>query len=57
LMQVRVANQATTGISSSEIDLGGDELAIPIRVGESPERRSILRILEHDEGMMLLECR
>lgn len=57
VFEVHVANSETAGIASDEIDLGGDELALSPRVGEPTERRSILRILEHDEGMMVLECR
>jgi hypothetical protein len=57
VFEVYVANNETDGIASDEIDLGGDELALSPRVGEPTERRSILRILEHDEGMMVLECR
>ena len=57
LFEVHVANDQSSGISSDEINLGGDELAFPNRVGEAPKRRSILKLLSHDEGMLVLECR
>ena len=57
VFEIRVANSQTDGIASDEIDLGGDEIALSPRIGEPVERRSILRITEHDEGMMVLECR
>lgn len=57
MWEVHVANDATLGISSSELDLGGDKISLAPRVGETPERRSITRLIGHDEGMLILECR
>ncbi len=57
VFEVSVVNNGTTGIASDEIDLGGDAIAFAPRVGESGSRRSITRILSHDEGMLVLECR
>ena len=57
VFEVKVANDLVKGITSDELDLGGDCIAFAVRVGEKPERRSIIRLLEHDEGMVLLECR
>jgi hypothetical protein len=54
---VHVANNATTGITSEELDCGGDMVEFAIRVGEPVTRRSIVRLLSHDEGMVVLECR
>jgi hypothetical protein len=39
------------------LDLGGDQIGLSPRVGEPSERRSIVRLVEHDEGMLVLECR
>lgn len=55
--EVRVANNSTTGISSSELDTGGDQIEFPARVGETPTKRSIQYLTEHDEGMLVLICR
>jgi hypothetical protein len=55
--QVHVANDSTNGISSSELDLGGDEIAIPPRDGKSAARKAIMQLLIQDHGMMVLECR
>jgi hypothetical protein len=54
---VYVANDATQGIASSEINLGGDALEFAVRNGKTPTRRTIVRLTEHDEGMLVLECR
>lgn len=54
---VHVANDVTTGITSEEIDLGGDQLLMPVRDGETPELRSVLQIVTQDHAMLVLECR
>lgn len=57
VFEVHVANDSTDGISSDEINIGGDMLAFAVRVGKAVERRSIVRLMQHDEGMLVLECR
>jgi hypothetical protein len=54
---VYVSNDGSEGVESKELDLGGDQFGLPPRVGEPVERRSIVRLVEHDEGMLVLECR
>lgn len=51
------ANDVDEGIASEELNLGGDQIAFPVRVGKPPERRSVIRLIEHDNGMIRLECR
>jgi hypothetical protein len=55
--EVRVANSATTGISSAELDTGGDQILLAPRLGETPVKKSIQYLTEHDEGMLVLICR
>jgi hypothetical protein len=55
--EVRVANDATTGISSTELDTGGDRIELAARVGETPTQRTIQYLTEQDEGMLVLICR
>jgi hypothetical protein len=57
VFKVRVPNDEVEGIASNELDLGGDQIGLSPRVGEPVERRSIVRLVEHDEGMLVLECR
>lgn len=57
VFEVHVANNSTSGISSEEIDLGGDWLSFESRVGKVAARHSITRLISHDEGMLQLECR
>jgi hypothetical protein len=57
VFEVHVANNADTGVTSEELDCGGDMIEFAIRVGEPVTRRSIVRLLSHDEGMVVLECR
>lgn len=56
-LEIRVANDATTGISRDEIDTGGDQIEVAVKVGGTAERRSIQYITESDEGMLVLICR
>jgi len=57
VFEVHVANDVDEGIASDELNLGGDQIAFPVRVGKPPERRSVIRLIEHDNGMIRLECR
>ncbi|MGA1979463.1 MAG: hypothetical protein ABSG99_02705 [Sedimentisphaerales bacterium] len=53
-----VANNSTTGISSSEIDIGANwKVQIETRVGEVQKTKRITRIIYQDRGMMKLEVR
>ena len=55
--EVRVANSVTLGITSAELDTGGDEISLAERIGDTPRRRSIQYMTEHDAGMLVLICR
>ena len=55
--EVHVANSSTTGISSSELNTGGDRIGLAVRIGETATRRTIQDLSEHDEGMLVLLCR
>ena len=55
--QVHVANDATLGISSAELDLGGDKITLPPRDGLEAKSRSITQLLIQDHGMLVIECR
>lgn len=57
VFEVHVKNDATLGISSDELNIGGDAIEFAMRVGQDASRRSITRLLDHDEGMLVLECR
>lgn len=55
--EVRVANDVTTGITSEEVNTGGDMIKLPVRIGETALKRSVQYMTEHDEGMLVLICR
>lgn len=55
--EVHVANDSTSGISSDELDLGGDKLSFPVRDGMTAMDRAIVRLITQDHGMLVLECR
>ena len=57
MWQVHVPNSLTDGISSTELDLGGDQIELPPRDGKTAERRTITQLVIQDHGMLVLECR
>lgn len=57
LFEVHVANDVLLGITSTEIDVGRDQLSFAKRTGGTAAERTIQRMPTHDEGMLVLECR
>jgi len=57
VLTITVANDAVTGISSAAMDLGADQVELPLRVGATPERRRIRSPSAQDPGMLTLEVR
>lgn len=55
--EVHVANDAVLGISSTELDTGGDAIELPPRDGKDATRKAILKIISQDNGMLVLDCR
>jgi hypothetical protein len=55
--EIQVANDCVLGITSEELNLGGDSIEFQMRVGGVKLKRSITKLLGHDEGMLILECR
>lgn len=54
---ITVLNNATTGISSSEIDVGKDNIKVAQRPGLTQQSRPIARIVSVDDVHMTLEVR
>lgn len=54
---LHLANSSTLGITSSEIDVGRDRIAIAERIGDVATDRTVTRLQENDEGMLVIECR
>jgi len=55
---IAVRNNATDGISSAELDIGGgDKVRYAIRLGKTPQDRRITGIISQDAGMLRLEVR
>lgn len=57
MFRVHVANDSVLGISSDELDTGGDMIELPPRDGKAAELRSITHLVTQDHGMLVLECR
>lgn len=54
---VHVANNASTGITGAELNLGGDRISFPPRDGETAQDRRIVSLQTQDEAMLVLEVR
>ncbi len=54
---VHVANDSTLGISSSEVNVSQDKIQLSVRIDETDKQKLIVKIIEQDAGMMLLEVR
>lgn len=57
VIEIEVANIATIGISSSEVNTGADKVSVSKRIGETAVSRRITRIISQDAGMIRLEIR
>lgn len=54
--RVHIANDSVTGISSTELNLGGDQIMLAPRDGKTPERRTIVELVEQDHAMLVVQC-
>jgi hypothetical protein len=52
---IQVANDATTGISSDEVNTMKDIVKVAVRIGDTAQDKLITDILSQDAGMMRLE--
>jgi len=55
--EVHIANDGTDGILSTELNLGGDQIALPPRDGQTAVKKTILELLTQDAGMLVVLCR
>ena len=53
--EVTVKNNITAGISSAEVNTGGDKVMLSPREGMRPVKASIVEVLDHDAAMMRLK--
>ena len=53
-LEILIKNDATTGISSHEIDTGGDKLTLPLRIGRISRIVRIVEILNQDRAHLLI---
>lgn len=53
---VRVENDDRCGISSDEVDTGGDEIEVALRIGVTAQRRAIVRVLNDNAGLVRVLC-
>ena len=56
-LKIDVENDSTTGISTDEINTGGDLVNLSVRIGESAQDRAIVGIESQDAGRAIYEVR
>jgi len=54
-MRITVINNSTTGIASDEVNLGGDQVKLAVRLGDTAEYRPIIALVSHDTGFVTVE--
>lgn len=57
MVHVLVPNSSTYGISSAELNTGGDRIDVAVLYGETAETLQIKKLLGHNCGSCLLEVR
>jgi len=57
VITVKVLNDASTGISSDELDTGTDQILLAERDGESAAARPIAKLLTHNSATISFELR
>lgn len=57
VFEVMLRNDSSYGVSSSEINTGGDKIELAARYGETVKQRRVTKILIQDVGMLKLEVR
>jgi hypothetical protein len=57
VFMVHVLNDRTRGVSSDELNVGGDKIELSVRVGDKPTLRTVMRLMGHAGSMIDLECR
>jgi hypothetical protein len=55
-IEVLVENDFINGITSEQIDTGGDKIEMAERVDEKPVILRLVNIINHDAGFMLIEA-
>ena len=54
-LTIRIYNSATSGISSKEVDIGSDQIALPEHVGDIITRKfSLMQLVSQDSGVTQL---
>lgn len=52
---IRVLDNDTTGISSTEVDTGTDLIGVSLRVGEEMQQRQVVRVISTENGIVRLQ--
>jgi len=56
IMDIYIKNSSTSGISSAELDTGGDKLDVPLRFGLTAARVRVTKIVAHDKAILHVQA-
>ena len=56
IMDIYIKNDSTTGISSAEVDTGGDKLDVPLRFGLTAARVRVTKIVAQDKAILHIQA-
>ncbi|MGD2093298.1 MAG: hypothetical protein PVH61_44470 [Candidatus Aminicenantes bacterium] len=56
VIDIFVKNNSSSGISSAEVDTGGDKVELPLRYGLSVRKVRIVKIMGQEKALLHLRC-
>ena len=56
LLDIYIKNDSTSGISSAEVDTGGDKVEVPLRIGLTAARVRITKIVTQDKAILHIQA-
>lgn len=56
VIDIYVKNDSISGISSAEVDTGGDKVDVPMRFGLSASRMRIVNLIGHDKAVLHVQA-
>jgi len=56
ILDIYIENSSTSGISSAEVDTGGDKLDVPLRFGLTAARVRVTKIVAQDKAILHIQA-
>jgi len=56
VIDIYIKNNSSSGISSAEVDTGGDKIELPLRYGLAVRKVRIVKIMGQEKALLHLRC-